>query len=97
MKEARFYKHSVLTGLKRGFEERLYRCCRNTQAKTPYGAWGCEGPFFYTDTIPTGFRRGLESSRFLCKIRFGWETEPTGLGVSVESGSVGKPNLPAWG
>ncbi len=22
----------------------------------------------------------LKSSRFLCKIRFGWETEPTGLG-----------------
>ena len=28
---------------------------------------------------PTGFKRFLKSSKFLCKTRFGWETEPTGL------------------
>ena len=40
----------------------------------------CEATFFYTDTIPTGFKRGLKDPKFPIKVRFGWETEPTGPG-----------------
>ena len=31
---------------------------------------------------PTGLKRVLKSSRSPRSIRFGWETEPTGLGVA---------------
>ena len=54
-------------------EERLYRC-------RPYGAKGSGQTLFYTDTVPTGLKKFLESSRFLRSIRFGWETESTGPG-----------------
>ena len=49
-------------------------------SKTPYGADSLYDPDFYTNTIPTGFKRGLKDLRFLIKIRFGWEIEPTGPG-----------------
>ena len=45
---------------------------RNTQAKTPI-----KDP---KQINPTGFKRGLKDPRFPLKIRFGWETEPTGPG-----------------
>ena len=32
----------------------------------------------------TGLKRGLKDPRFLLKIRFGWETEPTGPGSESE-------------
>ena len=40
-----------------------------------------------------GFKRFLESSRFLRSIRFGWETEPTGPGGedSIENGELNDP------
>ena len=38
---------------------------------------------FYTDTVPMGLKRFLESSRFPRRIRFGWETEPTGPGAEA--------------
>ena len=46
----------------------------------PTGLNGLEQTRFYTDTAPTGLKRFLKSSKFPRRIRFGWETEPTGSG-----------------
>ena len=58
----------------------------------------------YKHAIPTGFKRVLKSSRFPRKIRFGWETEPTGPRAAAviflkltPMGAVRKPNLPGLG
>ncbi len=53
--------------------ERFYRC-------RPYRAKELGQTQFYTDTVATRLKRVLKSSRFPRRIRFGWETEPTGLG-----------------
>jgi len=73
-------------------------------SKNPYGAWVCEVAFFYTDTIPTGFKRVLEFSRFSRRTRFGWETEPTGSGSAMvifskidSYSAVGNCTYRAWG
>ena len=52
-------------------------------SKNPLRGLICEATFFYTDTIPTGFKRGLKDPKFPIKARFGWETEPTGPGAEV--------------
>ena len=51
-----------------------------------------------------GIQEVLKLSRFPRSIRFGWETEPTGLGVATvifskidTYGAVRKPNLPELG
>ena len=41
--------------------------------------WGV--PLFYKDTIPTGFKRFLKSSRFPRSIRFGCKPNLPGLGL----------------
>ena len=35
--------------------------------------------YFYKHAVPTGLKKFLKSSRFPRRIRFGWETAPTGL------------------
>ena len=56
----------------------------------PTGLRGLGQTRFYRDTEeipkqinPTGLKSFLESSRFPRKIRFGWETEPTGPGAKA--------------
>ena len=44
----------------------------------PTGLRGLGQTRFYIDTVATRLKRFLESSRFPRRIRFGWETEPTG-------------------
>ena len=36
----------------------------------------------YKHAVPTGLKRVLTFSRFSRRSRFGWETEPTGLGIT---------------
>ena len=60
-----------------------HRCCRNTLSKTPYGAWFLAETHFYTDAVPTELKRGLKSSRFPRRIRFGCKPNLPDLGTQT--------------
>ncbi|RKU32201.1 hypothetical protein C6499_03660 [Candidatus Poribacteria bacterium] len=56
--------------------------------------------FFYRDAVPTELKRFLKTSRFLCKIRFGWNADRNPpLSPLIKGAGVyaAKPNLPDLG
>ena len=62
------------------------------------------GDTFYTDVVPTELKRGLKSSRFPRRIRFGCKPNLPDLGTQAvifskidTYGAVSQPHLPFWG